>query len=127
MADSITPFAVFDGLRADPALAIHSSVPGKGVGHAGFECSQTVVAQSPDSRVSTGVWTCEPCDWARMEMGERAEFFHILEGAMILHEDGKEPIEAGPGSSVFSPPGWKGSWRVPQRLVKTFVSFYPVN
>lgn len=125
MTDTSTTFAVFDGLRSDPALAIHSSIPGKGVGQAGFECSQTVVAEDPDKRISTGVWTCEPCDWARMEMGERAEFFHIQEGVMILHEDGGAPIEAGPGSSVYSPPGWKGSWRVTLPLKKTFVSFYP--
>jgi uncharacterized cupin superfamily protein len=114
---------LFNGLKIE--LNPNQSVPGKTQADPGLVYSTTILDRSADGRIMTGVWTCEPCGWARMEMGDRGEFFHVLEGSMIIQEDGGEPIEASPGTSVYAPPGWMGSWRVPSRLVKSFVTFFP--
>lgn len=74
------------------------------------------------NRISTGTWECDPCEWSRMEMGARAEFFHVLSGSIIIQQDGGEPMEAPAGTSVYSPPFWSGQWRVPERLTKVFFS-----
>jgi uncharacterized cupin superfamily protein len=117
---------VFDGLNLDPASELAQVIPGNPAdGGRTVECGTTVLSESADGRTVTGLWRCEPCDWMPMDMGDRAEFFHVLEGSMILREADGEPIEALPGMTVFSPPGWVGTWRVPSRLRKVFVSFQP--
>lgn len=123
MNSSNPKVVLFKGLEIE--LSPNQSIPGKTESDPGVVCSATILDRSADGRVMSGVWTCEPCGWARMEMGDRAEFFHVLEGSMIIQEDGGVPMEATPGTSVYAPPGWKGNWRVPSRLVKSFVTFFP--
>lgn len=123
MSNSTPKVVLFNGLNIE--LSPNQSIPGSTEAEPGLVCSTTILNRSADGRIMTGVWTCEPCDWARMEMGDRGEFFHVLEGSMIIQEDGGEPIEASPGTSVYAPPGWSGNWRVPSRLVKSFVTFFP--
>lgn len=123
MSNSTPKVVLFNGLNIE--LSPNQSIPGKSASEPALVCSATILDRSADGRVMTGVWTCEPCGWARMEMGDRGEFFHVLEGSMIIQEDGGEPMEASPGTSVYAPPGWRGNWRVPSRLVKSFVTFFP--
>jgi uncharacterized cupin superfamily protein len=124
--ENSAPGIIFDGLTADSSGEVVQMIPGGANGDgAGIECGTTVLSESEDGRTVTGVWRCEPCDWAPMETGERAEFFQVLEGSIVLCEEGGEPVEAGVGTSVYSPPGWVGTWRVPTRLRKSFVTFYP--
>ncbi|MEV6130572.1 cupin domain-containing protein [Streptomyces violaceusniger] len=118
---------VFDGSAPSLMTEVVRAIPGENEGAAGLECATTVLSQSADGRTVTGIWRCEPCDWTLMETGERAEFFHVLEGSMVLCEEGGEPVEATAGMSVFSPPGWTGTWRVPSRLRKVFISFHPAQ
>lgn len=113
---------IFNGLNIE--LSPNQTIPGRTEAQPGLICSTTILHRADDGRIMTGVWTCEPCGWARLDMGDRGEFFHVLEGSMIIQEDGGEPIEASPGTSVYAPPGWSGSWRVPSRLVKSFVTFF---
>jgi uncharacterized cupin superfamily protein len=116
--------AIFDGLNVGSITEIVQMIPGSDSGQPDIECGTTPLQESSDGRILTGVWRCEPCDWAPMEMGDhRGEFFQVLEGSMVIQEEGREPIEAGPGFSVYTPPGWKGRWRVPSTLRKAFVSF----
>jgi uncharacterized cupin superfamily protein len=112
---------VFDGATVE-GEEIVQVIPGVGE-QAEVECGTTVLSRSDDGRITVGIWRCEPTDgWLPMEMGARGEYFQVLEGSMVLREQGGEPVEAGPGMSVYSPPGWVGEWRVPDRLRKTFVS-----
>ena len=76
-------------------------------------------------RTDCGVWQCEPCDWHPMDMGARAEFFYVTEGAIVLREADGTVLEAPVGTAVYSPPGWSGQWRVPKRLTKVYISFFP--
>ncbi len=121
--NSAPQIAIFDGLKVDEFKEIVQMIPGASSGQADIECGTTPIQESSDGRIITGVWRCEPCDWAPMEFGDRGEFFQVLEGSMVIQEDGKEPVEAGPGVSVYTPPGWKGRWKVPSTLRKSFVSF----
>ncbi|MGW6770189.1 cupin domain-containing protein [Streptomyces sp. NPDC055037] len=120
-------FVVFDGTAPSLMPELPRAIPGESGGAAGIECATTVLSESADGLTVTGIWRCEPCDWAPMEIGRRAEFFQVLEGSMVLCEEGGEPVEATPGMSVFTPPGWTGTWRVPSRLRKVFVSFHPAQ
>ena len=79
------------------------------------------------SRTEAGVWECEVCDWTPLAMGQRAEFFHVVHGTLVVKEDGRDPIEIATGMSAYSPPGWIGRYRVPERVTKSFVSFYPTT
>lgn len=125
MADQseVPAVVVFDGATAGGEEIVRM-IPGLGADQDEVECGTTIHSQSDDGRVAVGVWRCEPTTgWMPMEMAGRAEFFQVLEGSMILRERGGEQIEAGPGASVYSPSGWVGEWQVPERLLKTFVSF----
>lgn len=113
--------------RADaPELPTEATAMPGGAGGDGLPWNvSTSYAQYALERTDCGVWQCEPCDWHPMDMGERAEFFYVTEGAIVLREADGSVLEAPVGTAVYSPPGWVGQWRVPERLTKVYVSFFP--
>ncbi|WP_030904997.1 prolyl oligopeptidase family serine peptidase [Streptomyces sp. NRRL F-5126] len=117
--------------RADTAdvRATGSMMPGQASGDAGGlpPNSTTTHFENAAERTDAGVWQCEPCEWQSMDMGARAEFFHVTEGTIVLREQDGTVLEAPAGTSVYSPPGWSGQWRVPHRLTKVYVSFFPTR
>lgn len=77
---------------------------------------------SDDSRILSGVWEAEP-GLSRWEFLERGEAIHVLEGRMVVTEDGREPITVEAGTSAIFPIGWQGTWEVQERIRKFFVIF----
>lgn len=77
---------------------------------------------SDDSRILSGVWEAEP-GLSRWEFTERGEAIHVLEGRMVVTQDGAEPITLKAGTSAVFPIGWQGTWEIQERIRKFFVIF----
>lgn len=77
---------------------------------------------SDDSRILSGVWEAEP-GLSRWEFLERGEVIHVLEGRMIVTEDGGQPVTLEAGTAGFFPIGWQGTWEIKERIRKFFVIF----
>lgn len=90
-----------------------------------FEGGQREAARalftSPDGRVEIGVWECTPGRF-RADRSESSEFCHFLEGLVeMTHADGRTE-RFGPGDAFNLPLGWKGEWRVIERVRKVYVA-----
>ena len=77
---------------------------------------------SPDGRIETGTWECEP-GLSRWEFAGNGELVHVLSGSMEVTPDGGETVVLGPGDSMTFPTGWKGTWRITQTLRKVYTVF----
>jgi len=80
----------------------------------------TVLTQSADKKVSSGLWSCEPgkFEWT---FGWD-EFVHVLEGEVEITEDGTEnTITLQPGDMAHFPLGMKTHWHVKTAVRKFFV------
>jgi len=75
---------------------------------------------APGSRLSVGVWRCEPGHW-RIAFGpHQHELFTVLGGRCRLHEADGRWQEAGPGQALLIPAGFQGSFEVLETLTKTY-------
>ena len=80
----------------------------------------TVLTQSEDRKVSSGLWSCESgkFEWTF----EWDEFVHVLEGEVDITEDGTDhTVTLGPGDVAHFPLGMKTHWHVRQAVRKFFV------
>ena len=80
----------------------------------------TVLTQSADKKVSSGLWSCEPgkFEWT---FGWD-EFVQVLEGEVEITEDGTEnTITPQPGDMAHFPLGMKTHWHVKTAVRKFFV------
>ena len=80
----------------------------------------TVITQSDDKKVSSGLWSCQPgkFEWT---FGWD-EFVHVLEGEVEITEDGTDNTTTlRPGDMAHFPLGMKTHWHVKQTLKKFFV------
>jgi uncharacterized cupin superfamily protein len=79
---------------------------------------------SDDSRIVSGVWEAAP-GLSRWEFLERGEVINVLEGRMVVTEDGRDPITLEAGTAAVFPIGWQGTWDIQERIRKFFVIFTP--
>lgn len=77
----------------------------------------------PTSQFHCGVWAAEPATW-RVRYSEH-EFCHLLEGRILIREDGGEALEVRAGDSFVVPAGFAGTWQVLERARKLYVIFEP--
>ena len=77
---------------------------------------------SDDSRILSGVWEADP-GLSRWEFLDRGEAIYVLEGRMVVTEDGSEPLTVEAGTSAIFPIGWQGTWEIQERIRKFFVIF----
>ena len=80
----------------------------------------TVVTQSEDKKVSSGLWSCEPgkFEWT---FGWD-EFVHVLEGEVDITEDGTDyTVTLRAGDMAHFPLGMKTHWHVKTAVRKFFV------
>jgi uncharacterized cupin superfamily protein len=77
---------------------------------------------SDDSRIVSGVWEAAP-GLSRWEFLERGEVINVLEGRMVVTEDGRDPITLEAGTAAVFPIGWRGTWEIQERIRKFFVIF----
>lgn len=75
-----------------------------------------------DRTIISGIWESDP-GVSRWEFTTRGEIIHVLEGIMVVHEDGGEPRELTSGTAAFFPLGWKGTWTVVEPVRKFYVVY----
>ncbi|MCD8514696.1 MAG: cupin domain-containing protein [Burkholderiaceae bacterium] len=73
------------------------------------------------SNLSTGIWRCEPGEWAIAFGPTEREVFTVLEGRCRVRRFDGSHEEAGPGQSIHIPPGFTGSFEVLETVVKVYV------
>jgi uncharacterized protein len=77
---------------------------------------------STEPGIRSGIWEASP-GLSRWEFVEKGEVIHVLEGRMVITEDGSDPVTLDAGSAAFFPIGWKGTWEIQERIRKFFVVF----
>ena len=79
----------------------------------------TILLQSADQRVSSGLWSCEPGEFEWTFSWD--EFTHLLEGEVTIAEAGGESYTMRPGDMAHFPIGLKTHWQVKKTVRKFFV------
>lgn len=85
----------------------------------------TIKYENEDKSVIVGIWECDTCEWLPHSLGDRAEFFHVVAGSMVVRGADGDETTLTEGMSYFAGPGWTGEFRVPSRLTKSFCNFRP--
>lgn len=70
--------------------------------------------------MSAGVWECEPGRWRIVFPEGRQEYFHVLQGRVLLHGPAGT-VDVGPGQGAVIPPGFEGEFEVVEAVRKHFV------
>lgn len=82
--------------------------------------SSLTLWESSDGVVEVGVWECTPGTFTAFRDGYD-EVAQILAGTATVMPESGDPIELVPGSTLVTPSGWKGSWRVHETIRKTYI------
>ncbi|MES2433241.1 MAG: cupin domain-containing protein [Pseudomonadota bacterium] len=82
--------------------------------------ASTALFTSADGRVEIGVWECTPGRFTA-DRSASSEFCHFISGKIeMTHADGSK-VQLGAGDAIALPLGWKGEWRVIERVRKLYV------
>ncbi|KAB2658112.1 DUF861 domain-containing protein [Brucella tritici] len=74
-----------------------------------------------DGPIASGVWSATTGHHRVMRDASTLETFYILEGEIMLFEDGVEqPKYFGPGDLVVLEPGFTGSWKTTSTVKKIY-------
>jgi uncharacterized protein len=118
MSQTIWPAELFDGKLEESLLGQPSAeVLGDDIR---VRSSVPFIGAKPGIR--SGVWEASP-GLSRWEFVDRGEVIYVLEGRMVIAEDGGAPVTLEAGSAAFFPLGWKGTWEIQERIRKFFVVF----
>ena len=80
----------------------------------------TILTQSADKRVSSGLWSCQPGKFEWTFSWD--EFIHVLEGDVEIREAGTDnSVTLRAGDMAHFPLGMKTHWHVKQAVRKFFV------
>lgn len=82
------------------------------------EARGTVLVQSADKLVSSGLWSCTAGSF-RWEFGWD-EFVYVLEGEVTITEEDGKSYTLQPGDTAHFPLGLKTRWNVPKFVKKVF-------
>jgi uncharacterized cupin superfamily protein len=84
----------------------------------------SILNQSKDKCVVSGLWTCEPGEFDYTFAGD--EFVHVFEGeATVTSSDGGQSVQLSAGKMAHFPCGLTTRWRVTTALRKFFVLRFP--
>ncbi|EED30509.1 transcriptional regulator [gamma proteobacterium NOR5-3] len=78
---------------------------------------------SVDDKFFAGEWGAEVGRW-RVDYSEH-EYFEILSGHSVLHDEAGNSMELKAGDRVCIPAGFRGEWEVIEPTQKVFVIFEP--
>jgi len=110
---------VLGGLELDASSVALDVIGPKPGAFAGSPVESATVVHE-DERMEIGVWECTPGSF-RSEKNGISEVMQFVSGeATIVGEDGALH-EVGPGTLLFTPDGWRGTWHVRATVRKTFV------
>ena len=80
--------------------------------------SGQVTFQSPDKLISSGVWGCSP---GTFELTfEWDEMSYLLEGEIVIEQEGALPLTVRPGDFLNCPKGTHSRWTVTKACKKVF-------
>ena len=83
------------------------------------EARMWISAQSPDLKVTQGVWDCSAGKFTWNYTWD--EFVFVLEGEAVVVDEGGERRTFKAGDYVHFPSGLSATWHVPSYVRKTFV------
>lgn len=81
---------------------------------------ESAITVHADDRLEIGVWECTPGSFPSAKDGISEVMQFVAGEATIVGDDGALH-EIGPGSLLFTPDGWRGTWHVRQTVRKAFV------
>lgn len=67
-----------------------------------------------------GLWESDAGCW-RVEMGPDWELCHLLDGELVITEDGGATRTLGPGETFVMQPGFSGTWQATRAIRKIYV------
>jgi hypothetical protein len=73
-----------------------------------------------DERLEVGIWECTPGSFPAAKDGISEVMQFVAGEATIVGEDGALH-EIGPGTTVVTPDGWRGTWHVRRTVRKAYV------
>lgn len=76
---------------------------------------------SASGDMDAGVWACEVGSWRIAFADNKDEFFFVTEGRCRLVDEQGHAVEAGPGSAMVIPAGFKGIFEVLEPVKKHYV------
>ena len=80
--------------------------------------SGKVTYQTSDKLVSGGVWGCSPGTF-ELTFGWE-EMSYLLEGEIMIEQEGAQPITVRPGDFLMIPKGTKSRWTIKKACRKVF-------
>lgn len=83
---------------------------------------ESAVVVHEDEHMEIGVWECTPGSFRSAKDGISEVMQFVAGEATIVGEDGALH-EIGPGTLLFTPDGWRGTWHVRATVRKTFVTW----
>lgn len=98
------------------ALELIGSKPGA---FAGSPVESAIVVHE-DERMEIGVWECTPGSFPSVKDGI-SEVMQFVSGEATIVTDDGALHEIRPGTLLFTPDGWRGTWHVRATVRKTFV------
>lgn len=125
MATDVTTAATLRMGNADVAaadLTDWSVIPSAIEGEAGLQTRGQEFWTREDSKVSTGIWECEPGTFTSRFAG-RGEFITIVAGELDCTAEDGTVTELRAGDSMTFPEGWTGTWHVKSRVRKVYAEF----
>jgi len=73
------------------------------------------------NNIKTGIFRAEP-GLSVSRKGTRYEFCYILEGVVEICEEGGETVVYRPGDAFVLKPGFVGTWRTIETVIKLYVT-----
>jgi uncharacterized protein len=73
---------------------------------------------SADGSMISGTWEATPGSYHATYTGY--EFVHLIEGRITITPDGGSPVTVGPGDAFVVEAGFKGVWRIEEKVLKHF-------
>ena len=72
-----------------------------------------------DGKVMSGTWQATPGTYHATYTDY--EFVHLIQGRIIITQDGGTPVAVGPGDAFVVEADFKGTWQIVEPVTKHFV------
>jgi len=73
---------------------------------------------SADGSVISGTWEATPGTWHATY--DAYEFVHLMEGEIVITQDGGKPVTVKPGDGFVVEKGFAGTWKIVKPVRKHF-------
>ena len=77
-----------------------------------------ILHTSADGSMISGCWEAKPGTYHATYTAY--EFVHLIKGKITITPDGGMPVNVGPGDAFVVEPGFKGTWKIREKVFKHF-------